>query len=194
MLMLLEIIQSIETDEERELAERIFNQYYKHMVAKANSILNNHHDAEDAVMEAFRRIFENLEQFMNLDSNGTAALVWTYTKNTANNMYRRKKKQFEIFDMDCDVDSCEISADPAFGDPQTLIVTDETIDLVRAAIDRLDDKYREVILLKYYYHMKNKEIAQTLQIESSLVNTRIHHAKKKIKEILGEEGHERITY
>ena len=59
MLMILEIIQAIENDDERAKVEQIFHQHYKHMMAKSMSILNNYHDAQDAVQETFRCISEN---------------------------------------------------------------------------------------------------------------------------------------
>ncbi len=78
--------------------------------------------------------------------------------------------------------------------PQALVVTDETIDIVRGAIEQLEKKYKFVIILKYYYHMKNAEIAKVLNLDRNMVNTHIFRAKKKLKEILGEAGYERITY
>ncbi len=194
MLMILELIQAIESDDEREVVERIFHRYYKFMMAKAEGILNNHHDAEDAVMEAFRHITENVKTFMSLDRDETAALVSVYTRNVAINLYKRKKKQREIFDMSGDTEAYQACGDPRQGNPQALIISDETVDLVHAAVNQLDDKYREVIILKYFYHMKNVEIADVLKLEQNTVNSHIFRARKMLKEIMGEEGYERITY
>ena len=194
MLMILELIQTIENDEEREVVERIFHQYYKYMMARAQSILNNHHDAEDAVMETFCRISENVKQCMHLEKTETAALVSIYTRNVAINLYNRKKKQQEIFDMSGEIESCQACGDPLSGNPQALIVGDETVDIVRDAVNQLEAKYRDAIVLKYYYHMKNVEVANIMGLEAKTINSHIFRAKSKLKEILGEEGYERITY
>ena len=50
-----------------------------------------------------------------------------------------------------------------------------------------------VILLKYFYHKRNIDIADILGIEGSQVNGRLFRAKKMLREILGEEAYERIT-
>lgn len=194
MLMILEIIQAIENDDERAKVEQIFHQHYKHMMAKSMSILNNYHDAQDAVQETFRCISENVKAFMNLDSDETAALVSVYTRNVAINMYNRNKRQQELFDMGGEAENRQAYGDSEQGNPQALIVNDEIIAIVRNGINQLDDKYRDVIILKYYYHMKNVEIAEVLKIEPGTVNTHVARAKKKLREILGEEGYERITY
>lgn len=47
--------------------------------------------------------------------------------------------------------------------------------------------------MKYYYHMRNVDITQVLNIDSNKVNGRIFRAKQKLKEILGTEAYERIT-
>ena len=194
MVMILQLIQNIENDDERATVERIFHQYYKFMIHKANGILNNYHDAEDAVMDTFCRITENVKFFMNLGNNDIAALVCIYTRNTAINMYNRKKKQNEIFDMYADIDA-QTPAEEAMQDsPESLIINAESILILRNAIDQLDSKYRDAIILKYYYHMRNFEIADVMHLERNTVNSHISRAKKKLKEILGEAGYERITY
>ena len=194
MLMILQIIQTIENDDERDKVEQLCNQYYKYMMAKAMSILNHYHDAQDAVQETFRCISENVKPFMNLDSDETAALLSIYTRNVAINMYNRKKRQQEIFDMGGEIENLQAYGDPIQDNPQAAVVQAETVELLRKAIDQLDNIYRDVIILKYYYRMRNIEIAETLNIQRGTVNTRISRAMKKLKEILGEEGYERITY
>ncbi len=92
MVMILQLIQSIENDDDRAVVERIYYQYYKFMVAKANCILNNTHDAEDAAMEAFCSISENVKMFLDLNADETASLLCIITKNIAINMYNRKKE------------------------------------------------------------------------------------------------------
>ena len=65
--------------------------------------------------------------------------------------------------------------------------------IVSNAVDQLEDMYRDVIVLKYYYHMKNIHIAKVLNIETGKVNSRIFRAKNRLRDILGDEVYERIT-
>ena len=73
--MILLIIQAIENDQERDAVARIFELYYKRMYKRAFDILNNSHDAEDAVQETFLRISSNVRDFMDTDSPETIALI-----------------------------------------------------------------------------------------------------------------------
>lgn len=186
------ILMSIEDDKQRSDVEQIWNLYGKAMLAKAYGILGNMQDAEDAVQEAFLRISRNAEDFSEPKSPGTVALVSIYTRNVAINIYRRNKKRNELFGSDGDVDNV-IGAAAESEDIAQLIVNDETVEMVRRAINLLDEPYKDVILLKYYYHKKNIEIAEVLGVDANTVNGRVFRAKKKLKELIGEEGYARLS-
>ena len=186
------ILMSIEDEKQRSDVEQIWNLYGKIMLAKAYGILGNMQDAEDAVQEAFLRISKNAEDFSEPKSPGTIALVSIYTRNVAINMYRRNKKRNELFGSDGDVDNV-IDEAAESEDIAQLIVNDETVEIVRRAINMLDEPYKDVILLKYYYHKKNIEIAEVLGVDANTVNGRVFRAKKKLKELIGEEGYARLS-
>lgn len=186
------ILMSIEDEKQRSDVEQIWNLYGKIMLAKAYGILGNMQDAEDAVQEAFLRISKNAENFSEPKSPDTIALVSIYTRNVAINLYRRNKKRNELFGNDGDLDNV-ISAAAESEDIAQLIVNDETVEIVRRAINMLDEPYKDVILLKYYYHKKNIEIAEVLGVDANTVNGRVFRAKKKLKELIGEEGYARLS-
>ncbi len=52
---------------------------------------------------------------------------------------------------------------------------------IQAAVDRLETKYREVIVLKFFEEKSYEEISDILQIPQGTVATLINRAKKKIK-------------
>ena len=55
--------QMLETADERLKIEEIFHTYGNLMFHVANKILNNAHDAEDAVQQALFTIYQNLGNF-----------------------------------------------------------------------------------------------------------------------------------
>ena len=188
-----ELIQSIANENERNAVDQIYRKYYKFMVAKAYDILKNMPDAEDAVQETFYRISCNVEDFMHPERPETVALISIYTHNVAVNMYNKKKRQMNLFDQSGDFEEmAEACIDPD-EDIEQLVINNETVDIVRFAVNRLDNPYRQVVLLKYFYNMKNIEIAEYLGIDHNTINWRIFRAKQLLREILGEDGYERIT-
>ncbi len=190
--MILTYIQSIKDDAKRETVEKIYDLYYKHMMACAFDILKNHHDSQDAVQDAFYNITATYEHFEDATAPATAALVHIYVRNAAINIFNTNKRHTKIV-MPCD-DADEIMNDIVDEDSDVLriMIDNETTEIVSEAIDKLNDNYRDTIIMKYYYHMRNVDIAQVLNIDSNKVNGYIFRAKQKLKDILGTEAYERI--
>lgn len=165
------------TPAQRELLEGLYELYYEPMLKKAFQILKNRQDAEDAVQEAFYHVCLHVEDFAALDSASTAAMIHTYTRNVAINHYHRKKRQRALISEGQDADGTAA----AEYDLAVLIEREETADRVRRAVEQLEPMYREVIVLKYYEHKTNSEIAELLGLSRGLVNGRMFRAKKMLR-------------
>ncbi|MBQ2807153.1 MAG: RNA polymerase sigma factor [Clostridia bacterium] len=168
--------------EQHKVLTLIYELYYKQMYQKAYAILRNKQDAEDAVQEAFYRVCLNAEAFAQPHSDSTVALIHTYTKNAAINSYHRKKRRRAMLSDDRDADELSIPLD----DLAALIEREEMAARVRAAVETLEPRYREVITLKYYAHMKNIEISKRLGLSPNVINGRIFRAKKALRRVLDQ--------
>lgn len=191
--MILTYIHSIEDDSKRKIVEDIYDLYYKHMMACALDILRNHHDTEDAVQDAFYNITATYELFADAEATSTAALVHIYVRNAAINIYNKNKRHAKVVMLCDNIEEVAKNIVDEDADVQRIVIDNETVEIVSEAIDKLDDMYRDPIIMKYYYHMRNIDIAKVLNIDSNKVNGRIFRAKQKLREILGTEAYERIT-
>lgn len=191
--MILAYIQSIEDDNKRRIVEDIYYLYYKHMTACALDILRNYHDSQDAVQDAFYNITATYELFADAAAPATAALVHIYVRNAAINIYNKNKRHAKVVMLCDNIEEVAKDIVDEDADVQRIVIDNETTEIVSEAVDKLDDMYRDLIIMKYYYHMRNVDIAQVLNIDSNKVNGRIFRAKQKLKEILGTEAYERIT-
>lgn len=192
-MMILAYIQSIEDDNKRRIVEDIYDLYYKHMTACALDILRNYHDSQDAVQDAFYNITATYELFVDAAAPATAALVHIYVRNAAINIYNKNKRHAKVVMLCDNIEEVAKDIVDEDADVQRIVIDNETTEIVSEAVDKLDDMYRDLIIMKYYYHMRNVDIAQVLNIDSNKVNGRIFRAKQKLKEILGTEAYERIT-
>lgn len=61
---------------------------------------------------------------------------------------------------------------------------EDIMDLYRA-IDRLPEKYKSIIMLKYLRQMQIKQIADIVELNESTVKTRLRRGIKKLKELMG---------
>lgn len=55
---------------------------------------------------------------------------------------------------------------------------------VRAAIAKLDDTYRDVLMLRYTEDLPPRDIARALGLSENVVSVRIHRGMQKLRELL----------
>lgn len=184
--MILTYIYSIEDDEKRVVVKEIYNLYYKKMYKTAFNILKNHDDALDAIQDAFYNITATYEKFRRSEDVSTAALVHIYTKYAAINIYNRNKRHANIADSYEDSQEFVDGIADEDADVEQIAINAEARQALVAAIDQLDDMYRDVIVLKYFHGLKNSHIARVLGIDVGTVNSRIFRAKARLRALLGE--------
>lgn len=63
---------------------------------------------------------------------------------------------------------------------------------IQAALDRLPEMQKDVIILRFYYDMKFKEIAAVVGVGIPTVKSRLRQGMEKMKQFLGKEGDLRI--
>lgn len=70
--------------------------------------------------------------------------------------------------------------------PVDVLIKKETYDEILDAIRSLDDKYRDVCILKYLYKMKEKDIAKALGLPEGTVSVRIQRGTQILKNAIGK--------
>jgi RNA polymerase sigma-70 factor, ECF subfamily len=163
--------------------------YGGRMLATARRFLNNEHDAQDAVQEAFASAFRALDKF-----NGDALLsTWLHriVVNAALVQLRSKRRRGEQpiekllprFDHDG-----EWIDDPATWTNSTEILDRrDSREMVRRCIARLPEKYRSVLMLRDIEELDTDETARSLAITESTVKVRLHRARQALKTLIERE-------
>lgn len=144
----------------------------------AYSVLKSSDQCEDAVHNAILKAHDNLHQLKNED----AFRAWMF-RIIRNECLAIVKKQKRFVQLDTETSLPETGA------------AEERIDVGRAVL-QLSRKYREVIVLYYYYEYSLDEIARILRISQGTVKSRMARARKALRRIMvdsGKEGlHERV--
>jgi RNA polymerase sigma-70 factor (ECF subfamily) len=157
------------------------------MLAVAQRILRNEHEAHDAVQEAFLMAFKGLPAF-----NGSARLsTWLHriTVNACLMRLRRRKHRAEqpIDDLLPRFDEAGHWAD----EPGRLALSSdellerrETRVAVRRCIDRLPETYRTVLLMRDIEDLDTDAVAALLGITPNAVKIRLHRARQALRTLL----------
>ena len=166
-------LSMIDTPEERDLFEVIYTKHRYLMLHVANKVLQNHHDAEDAVHEAFLSVIKNFDKFSDVESPQTRSLIVLIVERKAIDILRKKHKG-NLVEINEDILGIEV---PAPGD---LGVAD--------AIVRLSATHREVLLMRFDIGLTNREIAKLLDITESGVRKLLGRAKRELQSELQKDG------
>jgi len=64
------------------------------------------------------------------------------------------------------------------------MIQEETRRVLIAAVNALGEPDREILVRRYYYEQKPKEIALALNLSVKQVNNRLYQTKQKLREAL----------
>ena len=177
------IILFFQTESERDTFACLYSRYKRLMLHKAYEILRDYTMAEDAVSDAFIRVYKNLHKIDDPESNRSAAFVVTIVKNVALTMRRKEgKTQLEPYEEFLEQESDGFDLERSTLDK---ISAEEII----AQVNRLPEDLKSVFLLRFSYDMPLKEIGKTLDMSENNVAVRLHRAKKKLAEYLTKGGY-----
>ena len=83
---------SFRTENEKDKFEFLYNRYKRLLLSKAYAVLSDYELAQDAVSEAFIRVYKNLRKLDDLESGKTAAYLVMITRNAALTLLNKQKK------------------------------------------------------------------------------------------------------
>lgn len=163
----------------QEEFDSFYRNYRNLMFFSAKQILQDDFLAEDAVAEAFLKIYKNFNRWFQEDNTKAKNLAVLITKNCAIDIVRKNKKMVvtELKEEEEDQRS-------------TQEIVDEKLemDMVYQCICRLKEQERMILLLRCIYELSEKEAAQLLGITARAVSMRLCRARQHLKKELRKEG------
>ena len=150
----------------------------------AYRMTGNPEDAADLTQEAFLNAWRGLSAFDGRSSFST----WLYrlTANAAIDCLRREKKRRG--ELSIEGGELPLSLPDAGPSPQEAAEGGELRAAVNAALARLTDQHRTVLILRELQELSYEEIAGALSLDLGTVKSRISRARKALRKILLEEG------
>lgn len=162
----------LETNEEKERFEQFYYEYRKLMFYTAYRILNDSGRAEHTVQEAFIRCAKNFHKISDIFCPQTRAFAVIITKNESLRILEYEKCHEIVSDDEILKDSID-HADESTEETAFRKITAHELSLL---IEQLDDKYKNVIYLRYYNGFSMAEIASALGITVEAAKKRVQRA------------------
>ena len=159
----------------------LIRRYQNYVYRLCYLVMRNEQDAEDMTQETFVRAFQALPRYEIREGISFEAWLYRIAVNRCRSRMRRKWYQVLPWPSPAPQITTDLEAQP-----DRLVMQDERRGEILTAINRLGDKHRLVVILRYYAGFSNEEIAQALQIPSGTVRSRLHTARQRLKGLLAE--------
>ncbi|MCL2810396.1 MAG: RNA polymerase sigma factor [Clostridia bacterium] len=153
------------------------------LIRLAFLITRDHAAAEDAVQEALISSTRHIGSLR--ESDRFDAWLRRIVVNQAKTFRRRNARLIPTEDMSERLEnSTGRRAEPG---PEETVVRREDEARLLTTIHTLGDKLRIPVLMRYYMDMKERDIAQAMRLPVSTIKSRLHAARRKLREALEKE-------
>ena len=142
-------------------------------------IVGSTEDAYDVTQDAFMQAYLRLDTFR----RSSRFYTWLYriAFNVAIGMRRRYKAHRMAESIPQEMHERLVDRELR---PEENLISQENIKTVREVVDRLDDEFRSVIILRELEEFSYEEIAEILDVPIGTVRSRLHRARMIIREYL----------
>ncbi len=160
--------------------DQLVEEYSDCVYRYCKSIAFTLEDAEDLYQQTFLKAFE-LRRKISLERNPKAFLLAIAT-----NIWRNQKSKYARHERIAPTISSEaegVQIEDVSGEQDVLeqIVQAEQLEQLRACVNRLPEKQRQVVTLFYAAELPVEEIAVVLKIPKGTVKSRLHHAREQLR-------------
>ena len=164
--------------------ETLLGLYQNKVYGLALRMCGSEEDAWDVAQEAFLAAWRALPGFRG--ESGFSTWLYRLTANAAIDCLRREKKRRG--ELSIEGGELPLSLPDAGPSPQEAAEGGELRAAVNAALARLTDQHRTVLILRELQELSYEEIAGALGLDLGTVKSRISRARKALRKILLEDG------
>jgi RNA polymerase sigma-70 factor (ECF subfamily) len=145
-------------------------------------LVRNEAKAEDLISEVFLDVWRQAGKF----EGRAAASTWMLSIARFKALSALRKRTEEELDEEA-AGAIEDHAD----NPEVSLAKKDKANLLRQCLSRLSAEHREVVDLVYYHEKSVEEVAGIVGIPEATVKTRMFYARRKLSELLKEQGIDR---
>jgi len=174
-----EIVELVKED--LEMYKYLIERYERQLLIYIRRVIYiSKEDAEDILQDVFLKVYKNIHGYNS--KYKFSSWIYRIAHNEAVSFLRKKKDAEVVQDSDI-FDNI----------PSDTNIEDEFIQDLKSTetkylLSKLDRKYRDVLVLRYFQEMEYNEISETLHIPNGTVASLISRGKKKFKLLIEKYG------
>ena len=156
------------------LLEQVYDEHHLRLVRLALLLLGDRGRAEDVVQDAFVAVYRRLDRLEGAD-------LPAYLRQAVLNGARSTRRRLAVA-----ARHPEQVPEPVPGADRHALASDRRREVVDA-LARLPRRQREVVVLRYYLDLSEKETARTLGISAGAVKTHASRGTRALRALLEED-------
>jgi RNA polymerase sigma-70 factor, ECF subfamily len=145
-------------------------------------LVRNEAAAEDLISEVFLDVWRQAAKFEGRSAVSTWMLSMARFK-ALSTLRRRTEEELD--------DETAGTIEDTDDDPETALAKKDKGAALRQCLERLSAEHREIVDLVYYHEKSVAEVSSIVGIPEATVKTRMFYARKKLSELLKEQGIDR---
>ena len=167
-----------------EAFDLLVDRYEERLSNYVYGFVGEEQKVDDLLQETFIRVFRNRHSYERIAKFST----WLYTiaGNLARSEYRKRKRDptMSIFLENRAGEEYEVQLPDGMRHPDRM--ADQAIydEAVQKALQELDDRYREVVILRDIHQLSYEEIGEITGVPLGTVKSRIHRGRQKLQDLL----------
>lgn len=172
---------------EEAAVRTLMRRYNRRLYRIARSVLGDDAEAEDALQQAYLRAFTHLDGF-----RGEARFSTWMSRIVLNEAIGRLRKRAAapaaLAELDTNAATvAAIIRFPSAPDPEKGLAQRQISALLEQAVDALPEPFRVVLVARIVEEMSVEETAELLGLKPETVKTRLHRARRMVRESLEEK-------
>jgi RNA polymerase sigma-70 factor (ECF subfamily) len=151
-------------------------------------MLGNAVEAADAAQETFIRAYTRLDTYD--PARKFSSWLLAIASHYCVDMLRRRRMNYLSLD---DLPPMIELSMPKTTQPEQVVVREQDASAVQKLLEVLPLSYRTPVILRYWYDMSYREIAETMGVTESTIKTRLHRARAKLARHASNRAHTAIS-
>jgi RNA polymerase sigma-70 factor (ECF subfamily) len=175
-----QLIQRWLNDGDERAAEALYQAYYERVYRLAYALLGNADGAEEVMQDTIVYALTHMKSF---DSQRSSFITWLHVITISRCRDHQRRKHLTTASFDGRVESDRNPVNPASGPEKAAIVRESQYELWQA-LDQLNPKLREAVVLRYWGDHTYQEMAEILRCPLATAQSRVRLAYEQLRKLL----------
>ncbi len=159
--------------------EMLVRQYETGVFKFALSIVGNEADASEIAQETFIAALKSLKTYQ--EKKTFKAWLYTIALNLSRSHLRKRKIIERLKSTVSGIFRVETQKQAT---PEDRVIQTEKETAVWDELNKLDERHRTAIVLRYFHELSISEIAEIMSLNEGTVHSRLHTARERLKDAL----------